>query len=816
MKRLGRTVTIVVIFILSVWVWFSTGIHEYMLIRGTLGVFAVDKAKKRTTYAIGDKDWATFPLAKDGKLLKIISNANIDKNITYRNDAVWRYALAWEVIDKKNKVLASNIHHQRTKKLRLFDVDNKRWLPGAFYLSEGKLTPADSRIMIINLQNIRRASAVKLRVHSKDPDVKSVSVRVYEQRKPSERKLARIWKRMGDKRRKEVSRANVYPVELIRENEIKNLVRNSYKPVGPTGADGDNYNTMKMYVLDDEEQHIVQPHGLVVQKDVDGVIPIPEDGGEIRLEFTSTYNGTGTIEPVRVTWYGKGIGNQSTMRLPWQGKHAMFSRIYEGGLIVISSEQSLVVRAFLKLTDKLLDITPRPKRVRAYIAREGKPVEYIIQHVRGLKASIRFDMRTIIQDEAGNPEPGAARVRYEWLDRKGRTIKHGNIVFTPQRSQYDSLLSKTEQQISNPHRIYASLSSRVARVRFVSDGAVSIVGYTRPSGAIHSRKVPEDYYPFGAEVQRLPSWYQFRPVEFDELLRTNRTLRISLQYRPPKDHPDLLIGYYDWEPYFPQGSWLARYLLVPRQDSIPIRDEARGSVFHEIQLNKKIIMDFKHFPGVNELTPTMIVLRNDSRPRKLSVHIDGKPVLNTVVTARRLNINLPAMTSGRHELKVKTNIKAKILLNHIKGQMGAYVKRLGIKFNTNRLRFLFRKVTKEREVVSAEYFPPLTTSSRVSFRISILGFNRKKDRPLAGWTFRENEYDVRLKRGTVLPVLSTQMESVQEGSKMFLVFGADLEPGNYPIEFELKGKPGGYLSLYRMIPGQKERQHIFEQTVSGP
>jgi len=83
--------------------------------------------------------------------------------------------------------------------------------------------------------------------------------------------------RMNKKLR--LARGSVYGADLLREQEKINLLRYEWKPVGPSGVEGDQYGTTKLYIARDFEGESVDtgqlPFGLVCGAEVRGMIPLP-------------------------------------------------------------------------------------------------------------------------------------------------------------------------------------------------------------------------------------------------------------------------------------------------------------------------------------------------------------------------------------------------------------------------------------------------------------------------------------------------------------------------------------------------------------
>ncbi len=814
MRKLGRIATALLVVFMLVITWIYSGYYERWRISAAIGVKDVTLTKKTTTYVANDEQWLTFPLNGPQDLVRVLTSANIKSNNPYRLDAVWRYAMRWQILDKEGEVIDDYVYHHRTSSQRFYDQESNRWLPGAFYL-DSDLVPADGRVIPVNVEALENIGAIRLKVVSRDKEISDVVVRVYERVKPAENKLGKLWARLGVDRQTELARGNVYPVELMREQEKRNLMLNSYRPIGPLGVSGSDYDVRTLYILkDEEEERVVRPLGLFVSGGIPGVIPVPESGGTIRLEMVRYTSVTGEPSPVTVRWYGQGLAKRSSQKFPWKKGKVQLVQKFAGGLLEINSSASLVVRAFLQFEGGWQEITPKPARLRAYLIKQNHSVEFAVEHVANKSTPLRLDFRTFY---TAQEMKNASRheIKTQWLDANGKVIRSEKIHFTPSLSRYDVVVGGVPSaRVGNPYRLYAWLPSAVKRIRISSKKILTVVGYTRSAAIVYRRRVPEDYYPFRSDIQRLPAWHLVRPVKYKTLLRSRNTVRLSVQYRPPTDDLDFIKGHYEWEQYFPQGSWLARYLFTPRDTGVRIRDEAQVAMFREIVVNHDNQLTFTYLTGVSQIRPMLIVLRESSRSKPLQVTVDGKVLYRTSIHDRRTSIVLPTVTAGSHTINVSAPAGARAYINYVGTDGKVYLRRLANRFDGKKISFLYHKKSWQREVVSAEFHAPNSTEKRTRMMVSILGIQRRRDRMLNGWTFSRRHFDVRHGRDTSVLVLGKAREEVREGSRMFIVFDADLEPGNYQVEFEREQGAGGYLNLFRLLPGTAERRRIFREEAS--
>jgi len=204
-----------------------------------------DKTKKRVVYVLDQEHWTEFPILSKHQLLKVVSNASIPRANTLNLEDNWQYALNYQILDQNGNLLVERCYHHRTKARIL---EEHAINGSAIFYFDPNRQPTDGRDMYVNLNDMPQATLLRLRLQSAAPLVKDVAIRVYWREINEEYKLDYLWYRLSNKQRQILARASIYDFDLLHEQEIRNLLRERWVPVGPLGVAGSEYNPRDFYI----------------------------------------------------------------------------------------------------------------------------------------------------------------------------------------------------------------------------------------------------------------------------------------------------------------------------------------------------------------------------------------------------------------------------------------------------------------------------------------------------------------------------------------------------------------------------------------
>lgn len=767
-------------------------------------------------YKLDRSRWTTFPVNPKLQPLRIITNATLPAAAAKASkDVEWKYALQIQFLDQEGNVLRDHVHYFRSHVTWYKDERFDYPVSASFYLDPA-IRPTDGRISFFSLRSFPKVRSIRVRTALADPGIYDVVLRVYAPEMVPDYNLSAAWAHLSIEQRRSLARGNVYDLDLLTEEERKNLVRKRWTAIGPTGVSGVDYVSRKIYTLrvikGKEIAPPVPPFGLFVSPDRHGVIPIPSGGGRLRLEFAAVKGDT-LAGKVRIRWTDPGERITRTFVGEWSKGGYTFEENVEEGLIEIESPRVGAVRAFLTRPDEEeVEITPQYPYLPIYLTGDH-PVVFDVHHVNGLPTEMRFDVRRIwIQ----GMQSACSGVEYRLMDRDGHVLAEGTLEAPTEPSRYDILTGLWEgNQISDARRNYLWLPASAVRVEFHSLCPMAINAYDRPADFFWLTRVPQDYDVSKtlALEKRVPGWFSVKPLNLKDLLFHNRIPLIQIQVhpRPVEEIQALMSGKYYWTDYKPEAASRGRWLLVPRESPLPPRKQSLAGFYLRMKngMDREVLLDSE--AGV--FRPNLIFTRAAGGPGHVSLWLDGKPYASFDIFGKNGEVRLPPIQAGRHRLRLQSDEKTTCFISNANAMEDVFVKRFVYPLTEKTLRFVIEKGPEEAEkVVAARLFTPVGRSSTSTVRVRILGAARPYMKPLPGWTFVNRRFVIsppELPQSAL--VLGKSDMYMDAGQSFFIPLRADLAPGKYTIEVALEGGHSGYIALTNVLPGEYEERRIVQE-----
>ncbi len=794
---------------LTKWVGGDSALQKRIAVSTPSVVYLLDKSR-----------WLELVLPPETDIVRIVTNASISLSLPTRPIDAWPYAFQYQVLDDDGKVVMDNIYHNRTSLTKINDAKTGEQFTPSFYLEHG-LTPTEGQVMQLNLAGIAHASKLRVRLAAIASPLQDVVLRAYSHEKVPERKLAVLWQRMYDDKKKALAKGNIYSHEMLMEQEVLQLLSKTQQPIGPSGIEGRAYHSRVLYTMNEYEgQPIfepVLPAGVWIDGQHHGVIPIPEEGGKVRLDFVRA-----SIDPIlpsssviHIRWYGKGVLQRADYHVDWTGKAAQFSHDFEGGLLEISGSDSIAVRAYLADAKTEQEITPENIYMRNYLIQDNAAVEYPVSHTGNRATPLRVDFRYVVTPPPAMAEENLPVVEYDILNVQGGVIKQGSILIDKPASVYERVAGDvTNIIVTDPSTYFFSLPVDAVKIRFRSSKPALVALFNRPADLVHLVQVPESSYISELDDWNQPAWFSLRPDKYQALILGNRSMLLSVQHRPPEDKPDLMAGRYLWEDYHPQGHWLARHLFTPIEDIGLMREEAFPSIYRRIVSGKETKVTLRAIQGMKNVMPGIVYFRQDKSPFEITVMVDGKLHFKTMVSGSQGEIQLPALTVAQHRIRVNVNSPASLYFNYSGPVPGALLKRLGNRFGKKTMSFIYERTSHCEETLSLRLHVPFGVQQRSVILMTMENVTPLPLEPLTGWSFGQRRYDVRPDLKTHVAVLGSDGQMADRGQAFFIPLGAELPPGKYRLNFTLEQGSEGYLTMSRITPGVfKERKIIQESEV---
>lgn len=798
-----------VVLVLVAGAWTAAGRMDLLSQRSPAdpGLLAlVPGASPSIAYELDQKRWTTYQIPEGRSLIRVLSNAGLPPEYRKRRPAPeeqWNYAIEYQILDSRDALLASRVYHHRSK-LRLFQ-DKAKALPNyaSFYLAPD-IQPADARIMLINLTGMQKPAAIRFRLAALDPELRDVAIRLYTRELTPAYRLRPTWQRMNDRQKSRLADGNVYPKELLAEQEKENIVARMWSPVGPSGVRGRNYVPREIYTLVENGEEELLPAGLPAGLYADAlhrsVLPVPQGGGRVSLRFQSALSGQAGRGTITVRWYGLGPANRSAHTVAWNGSAASLERRFSAGLLEISAPAPLITRAFLRQAGQESEITPTPYSLRAYLLDKGAPLQFPVEHDRRTPTPFRVDLRRVQPPELKKPAP--AEVTYQILDARGAAIRSGKLSVPFLASPYETVPGEMPAPVvCQPVSFHFLMPAGATGIRLASAERVLAVAYNRPQSLPREISVPSDYYRSYQSEESNPAWFPLYHPDHDRLLMAGRTVLFSTQLRPPTDIPDLTAGRYSWEDYHPEGNWLARRLVTPWDPRIAYHRDSLPALYRPLVSGSPNQVTLEAGTGLTLVEPTVIYQRTGSGAFRAVIAVDGSPVFTGRLDGALGEIKLRPLSTGRHEVTVTAPAGIRFAINQSGPAPGSSSVRLANRFQGRELSFIYQKSSRDEEVLGARYFAPASAGRQARLRVLCEAPGKKGIGPWSSWSFPDRRYTIDLGNAGQARAIGTDGAPLLGAEAIYIPFGADSPPGRYRIRFISDNPAGGYLLLSRTTPG---------------
>ncbi|MCX5861934.1 MAG: hypothetical protein NTW27_07415 [Deltaproteobacteria bacterium] len=770
-----------------------------------------------------DKDkWITFqaPVASDR--IKIVTNANLVGGINYDPGAKWRYSFDWQVLEKgTNRIVKSGQYNYETGLTRFSTEDIEKPYTAAFYL-DSSVIPADGRIFIINTKELSLAGKpiiLRFRLASTDPGVSSVLLRTYNLEPPSERRLDFLWMRITKRQQDILSQGNVYPSELLTEIERQNLLRQLWAPLSPEGIEGRDFIAKKIYIIRDIEGAPVEdpiiPEGILVNASLRGTLPIPEDGRNAKFDFSHVGpSDVGEDSSIRINWYGLDITERKSFTIPWNGVSLTWEGFFKGGIVEFLSETPLVVKPSWISPKGPQPAFPEQLYVRTYTIENDKSVVFKVAHSNRAKTPLRIDFRALFDEALARNHA----VKYALLGLKGETVKEGKLDFPSIPSSYDlGFIGDYQAIVSDPQSFYFRLPPESPYIKLSSERPLITTAYTRPADLVKETNVPQDYFQESVLLNvREPDWFLVRPLNYESLIKDQRSVLTKIQLRPPEDDPDIMAGRFWWEQFRPIGAWSGQYLLTPQDKTLPYRrEESLVSGFSSVPVGSDIRINLRSDCDLRVVTPTIIFLRKDDEsPFRFLVSLDGSPFVNAQLIGRRGMFRLPPIYAGIHHLRIDSTEKdISFLMNHLASSEIDNQVRFANLFSDGKMEVEYFKRSTEDEILSLTLYAPYGQKSHSTIRVRLCAPSDETEGPLDGITILDRRFKVIPSSDGPCPIINNPEGDLEAGQKMFFPVHGDIPPGSYHIRVELEDGAANNLELNRVLPGTFEQREFREEVI---
>lgn len=817
MRVLGRV--IILIFVLGL------AAAAIAAVRPLLGEFILRDQQARNrpevseavVYALGTESWTRFPFSNPPSLVRILANADVVATAVREADATIRYAIEYQILDATGTVLRQDIIHLGTRLLSYLDPTTLELEPAARYGNHDAL-PTASDLVTLDIGDLDLAAELRARFVSDktsddvDAEVVGAVLRIYERRPIRESRVLTAWERLSVEDRAMLARSSVFETSLLTSNEKGWLIRNDWLPIGPSGVGGVDYNTRMLITQGDGFEAANAPgqsgnRGLYLDAKRRVTLLLPEGGGHVR--FTVEALAGSLVGGLSVVSYQPLSADEVRRAYPLTGEVAQFEDQFDGGMLEISAETPMRLRAFLLAeNDQTRELTDELNRVRAYALKPSQPLRYLVTTLDAEATPLRIVLRCACSAVPGT-QSGPVDVHYVISGRDQSIIREGQISVATDPSPYDRLSESPALPLSVPTEIIFNLPKGAASVSLFSDASVFAYGFTRPLGVSGLVMIPEDRFASEDADDSRRTWFYLRPEDWEAMILDRRAPFLEAPAPPPELDPEILAGRYDWEQFLPKGDWLGREMLIPADTATLPRPEALASSYVSIPLGKEQRLNFATRLGSIKVEMNLVYRKLEAKPVTITVRIDGKEVVSETAMGTVGSFALPPMDAGFHRVVVDGPAGITAFLNNVEGHPASLTRRLGIRLPVGETVFEIEKQTDGEELMVARVFPS-ANKDRQTLRF-ILEDPIRPIGPVSDWTQAEREYSIRAGTGAKdVAVLGTD-QLVGPERRFVVPLGADLPAGRYTLRVVLEGGRELYLVLSRTTPGIVAQRDVVQE-----
>lgn len=803
MSRVGIIVCILASILVVLWISYPWNHHEYARV-DTFKLALSKQASSSPSYILSDTK-LNFSFPEGTPFIKLVVNANVKDN-NYTVDKV-NFAIRYEILDSSNNVLDKNDYYFRGG-ISVFSKDyngHPRLYSTSFYMDES-LVPTDGSIVILSLENLDSATKIKISMLNKDPIVEDLAVRVYLPNKVSENKLSYLWGRVKEKEKILLSKASIYPYQLLSDEEKANLLRQNWMPIGPQGIEGLQYSMRKIYTLHENVGEIVNypllPTGIIVTPGTYGMLPLL-NGGKVKLVSNEFGSFVKEAIPIKITIYGRGVSEMSERNYVVDQDNRIIEDNFNRGLLQIQADDYLSIRAYEydPAQKKDIEITPEPTYLQTFQLGQ-KSIFFEIAHEDGQPSPFQFEFRYIIP-QGGKVPANPQIANYQIFDENNKIITKGAFYLAFVPSQFDTFTDvKIKDTLSDPVKQFFLFPKEAKKIEIsCKNNNILINAGNRPNELIRKIRIPEDSFLYDISKEWQASWFYLAPTNYKELISNYLGRLIRIQPHPPQYDPNIFLGNYDWTELRPNGNYLAEWLLVPSMGMFSYREDALPTYFLQFPANQTINADFRKMIGMRYAEPSLLWLKDNNNQGDLKIFLDNKLNYQNFIATKNGAVTLPPVPAKVSQLKVEGPKQTRFYINYINPKTANYIKRTINILNKSGLTFNYNRTLKNAATMIGYYFSPYQkNNTRTLLHVKFIPTNKTGIGPWDEWTFLEYYLDIKMDKNENNPIFSSTSD-VDAGQVFFMPIGPDLQLGNYEINVNLVNKPLGYLGLSSIIPG---------------
>lgn len=758
-----------------------------------------DLAKRqRRCFWISPKSSLRFNIPPWSIHLKVLSHAVLKKDTRIDKDQRWPYSVFYRLFDENGKILLEDEYYHRGSIGFLKQKNNGRELPRQMLTDDPRIV-CDGRSFTFRLSGFGgRVRSIELQVGPSDPDVVAEAISVYAEGSTPRHRRDVAWLRLSQETREKLSRGNLFPHYLLREQEKLNLVSTEWKPLGPVGVAGTDWEEVRIHLFEESEElyreHVEIAQGLFVHEGGRATVAIPPGGGNTVFSFEPVAPpASENLLPMLWFHHPDGILKTSTV-IPLTRTLTSFAGEYPEGLLEFQTDRNLYLQVYFSTSGQPVNFTPDPMRVPGYDTRIDDPIQYSIEHIDEDPVPFRLSFRG--QSTPANPVL-EFNAQYSFYDNDNQLVTAGNLLLVSTPSSYDYYPGRNGELIpGESNDIYFYLSSPISKALITSSPPMTVSAYCRPddfTGTFNLRPAtnPGDFRDF-------PSWFSFYPENPDRLSMQGRYSLISLPLRPPSPPSDA-TPLYEWKGLTPEGDPLLRDMLVPVETDEHVPARLLPVLYSPVNRNQKSSVVFSD-PYNRNLSPTLCFIRETSEVVPVSLSMNHRDLFASMISGERGFYSLPDIPAGSAELELQAP-DGRWLVSSAVG--GTLIRRSAHRVENKLVANIKKEEAKELRISGRLYLTHPDTEGRVCLELE--GPHPPLDTPLSSLNFREKIYSFITGSEGQAEIFGAPYKRLYPSPPFTLIVDAEAPNGNYRFEMQNHSGKAPVASIASLVPVQQNK-----------
>lgn len=203
-------------------------------------------ARRIIVYRLNDVQPTIFKFSNPAKIIRIVSQPTLMATKALPGEK-WPYAITAELVGADGTIISTHDIHSQSI---LLDASGEMQGPERYFRGSDQIVALSDEV---NIAAKRPATELRVRRLGATKQIASVDVRVYEKRPVIASVAETAFFRLSPDEQVQAARGNAFPPEYLTHHERVNLAINQWRPIGPQGIVGRDYDMRVLYQKAEEE-----------------------------------------------------------------------------------------------------------------------------------------------------------------------------------------------------------------------------------------------------------------------------------------------------------------------------------------------------------------------------------------------------------------------------------------------------------------------------------------------------------------------------------------------------------------------------------